>query len=435
VLAGLYFYEGNRGEVIRSSDGGASFETVLETSVPVNAVAIHPSNPQLMFAGTGSFYAPVAPGGLFISTDGGATWNPTSLQNVVVNSVALSSAEPDLIYAGCGGSDCAYAGIFKSTDRGATWSKTVSGLPVEYAITSLQIDPFCSDVVYAASFYGGIFATLDQGNYWTLIGLSDYLVYDVVQLGSTAGLLSVQTRAAQKPIIPEATIVAGTTSGLYQYSGAGSGLLNGVITAEDTGQMLDAAQVSSSCGSTCISAEGYYLLLMPSGTHTVDISADGYHTATLTNVQIQAGESIARDIALEPRRDNSSCPAAALLKNTPGKIYLPVLRKFRDSVLNTSPEGKKLIALYYAVGPALIPVLEKRHDLRARCLSLLERCMPVIESALSGETPALSGTLNGDVSAFLSELENAAPLNMRATFAQLNHLLRSPEALKFLQLR
>ena len=434
VLAGVYFYAGDRGEVIKSSDSGASFGTVLETLLPVNAVVIHPSNPQVMFAGTGSFYAPVAPGGLFTSTDGGATWSPTSLQNVVVNSIAISPSDPDIIYAGCGGSDCAYAGIFRSTDGGATWAKTVSGLPFEYAITSLQIDPAGSDIVYAASFYGGIFATLNQGDYWTLIGLSDYLVYDVARMGSTAGVLPLRTRAVQQPVIPSATIVAGTTSGLFQYSAAGSGLLNGVITAEDTGQPLDAAQVSTSCGSTCISAEGYYLLLMPSGTHTIDISAEGYHTATLAGVQILAGESIARDIALEPRSDDSSCPAAALLKNMPGRIYLPVLRKFRDSVLSASRDGRELIALYYALGPALIPVFEKRPDLRARCLTLLDRCMPAVESALAGKTLSLSGTLAGDVSALLSELENAAPPNMKASFTQLKRVLRDRKALKLLQL-
>ena len=173
---------------------------------------------------------------------------------------------------------------------------------------------------------------------------------------------------------------------------------------------------------------------MPSGTHTIDISAAGYHTATLAGVQVLAGESIARDIALEPRGDGSSCPAAALLKNMSGRIYLPVLRKFRDRVLSASRDGRELIALYYTLGPALIPVFEKRPDLRARCLTLLDRCMPAVESALAGKTLSLSGTLAGDVSALLSELENAAPPNMKASFTQLKRVLSGRKALKLLQL-
>jgi hypothetical protein len=112
-----------------------------------------------------------------------------------------------------------------------------------------------------------------------------------------------------------------------------------------------------------------------------------------------------------------------------------VLRKFRDSVLSTSRNGRELIALYYALGPSLIPVFEKRQDLRARCLALLDRCMPAIESALSGKTLSLSGTIARDVNALLSELENAAPANMKASFTQLKRVLRNRKALKLLQLR
>ncbi|MCX5903715.1 MAG: carboxypeptidase regulatory-like domain-containing protein, partial [Proteobacteria bacterium] len=433
VLAGIYFYAGDRGEIIRSTDGGASFDSVWQSSVSVNAVVIHPADPQIMFAGTGSFYAPVLPGGLFTSTDGGASWIPTSLQNVVVNSIVISPSDPNLIYAGCGGSDCAYAGIFKSTDGGATWKKTVSGLPAEYAITALQIDAKNDAVLYAASFYGGIFATLNRGDYWTLIGLADYLVYDVVQLDNAAGLRSLRLQAAQQPVVPSATIVAGTTSGLYQYSAAGSGIVTGTITAEDTGKPVDAAQVSSSCGSTCVSAEGYYLLLMPSGTHTVDISAEGYYAATIAGVQVLAGGSMVRNISLEPRKDSGSCPAAALLSNMPGRRYLAVLRRFRDGVLDKSRDGQELIALYYARGPSLINVLEKRQDLRARCLSLLTQCLPALEAALSGQALSLSPALADDISSLLTAIEQVSPAETRAAIDKLRRYLHDRTALIFFQ--
>ena len=433
VLAGLYFYAGDRGEVIRSTDSGASFDSVWQATVPVNAVAIHPTDPQIMFAGTGSFYAPVLPGGLFISTNGGASWSPTALQNVVVNSIVISSADPNLIYAGCGGSDCAYAGIFKSTDGGTTWQNMVAGLPVDYAITALQIDVKNDAIVYAASFYNGVFVSLDQGGYWTQIGLSDFLVYDLAQLSSVQGFSALQTKAAPQFTTPSATIVAGTTSGLYQYSAAGSGMVTGAITAQDTGKAVNAALVSSSCGSSCISADGYYLLLMPSGIHTIDIAAEGYYAETIAGVQIVAGGSMVRDISLEPREDSGSCPAAALLSNMPGQRYLSVLRRFRDSVLNTSRDGQELIALYYAHGPSLINVLVKRQDLRTRCLSLLTQCLPALEAALSGKALSLSPSLADDVSSLLQALEEAAPAEMKAAFAALRRYLHDRTALKFFQ--
>jgi hypothetical protein len=321
-----------------------------------------------------------------------------------------------------------YAGIFKSTDGGTTWQNMVAGLPVEYAITALQIDTKNDAIVYAASFYGGVFISLDQGGYWTQIGLSDFLVYDLVQLSSVQGFSALLTKAALQFTIPSATIVAGTTSGLYQYSSAGSGMVTGAIIAQDTGKAINAAQVSSSCGSSCISADGYYLLLMPSGIHTIDIAAEGYYAETISGVQILSGGSIVRDISLEPREDSNSCPAAALLSNMPGQRYLSVLRRFRDSVLAASCDGQELIALYYAHGPSLVQVLEKRQDLRSRCLSLLTQCMPALEAALSGKVLSLSPLLADDVSSLLQALEEAAPAKMKTAFAALRRYLHDRTA-------
>jgi photosystem II stability/assembly factor-like uncharacterized protein len=428
VLAGIYFYAGDRGEVIRSTDNGASFDSIFQSSVPVNAVAIHPADPRVMFAGTGSFYAPVLPGGLFTSTDGGASWSPTLLQNVVVNSIAISPADPNVIYAGCGGSDCAYAGIFRSTDAGATWHKIVNGLPAEYAITSLRIDAAGSDIIYAASFYGGIFTTLNRGDYWTLIGLADYLVYDVALLNSRSGPQALRAHADIPPPVPSSTIVAGTTSGLYQYSAAGSGILSGFITAENTGKPVDAALIISSCGSSCVSASGYYLLLMPSGIHTVSVSAQGYHAENIAGMQVPAGGSIVRDISLKPLSNSGSCPAAALLRSN----HLPVLRRFRDSVLSSSPDGQKLIALYYAHGPALINIFMKRPDLRARCVSLLEKCLPALDAARPEQALSLPSPLADDAVSLLQDMEAAAPAGMKAAFTLLRRYLRNRQDLKIL---
>jgi hypothetical protein len=140
-----------------------------------------------------------------------------------------------------------------------------------------------------------------------------------------------------------------------------------------------------------------------------------------------------RDISLEPRGDNSSCPAAALLSNMPGQRHLSVLRKFRDSVLNTSRDGKELIALYYAHGPSLVNVLEKRQDLRSRCLSLLTQCLPALEAALSEKALSLSPSLAGNISSLLQSLEEASPLEIKAAFASLRRYLHNRTALNFFQ--
>jgi hypothetical protein len=117
----------------------------------------------------------------------------------------------------------------------------------------------------------------------------------------------------------------------------------------------------------------------------------------------------------------------------PGQKYLSVLRRFRDSVLAASRDGQELIALYYAHGPSLIQVLDKRQDLRTRCLSLLTQCLPALEAALSGKALSLSPSLADDVSSLLQALEEAAPAEMKAAFAALRRYLHDRTALKFFQ--
>ena len=71
---------------------------MLVTDAPVNTVTIHPENREILFAGTGAFYAIDNPGELYVSKDGGTKWSQTSLQGVVVNSISVSPTDPDIIY-------------------------------------------------------------------------------------------------------------------------------------------------------------------------------------------------------------------------------------------------------------------------------------------------------------------------------------------------
>ncbi|MBN2467354.1 MAG: hypothetical protein JXD19_04310, partial [Deltaproteobacteria bacterium] len=74
LYAGVAYRSGEKGEIYKSSDGGATVTLLRQFEKPVNAVAVNPSNPEILFAGTGAFYIPAQPGGIFKSLDGGATW-------------------------------------------------------------------------------------------------------------------------------------------------------------------------------------------------------------------------------------------------------------------------------------------------------------------------------------------------------------------------
>ncbi len=433
VLAGLYFYSGARGELLKSTDGGNSFDTIWSAPVPVNDIAIHPSDARILFAGTGSFYAPVTSGGLFSSSDGGIHWTATTLQNVVVNSIAISPANPRLMFAGCGGSDCTYAGIYRSTDGGATWALSARGMPQEYAITALAIDAEDNQRIYAASFYGGIYLSLDGGNYWTQCGLSDHLVYDVAQAGHATGSVLAHSSCSVSLARASLPVAAGTTSGIYQYAASGTGVLTGIITSLTTGVPVDGADIyAPASGTSARSVNGYYLLLLPAGVHTIEIRAAGYESAIMTNMLIAAGQNLIQDVALVPA-PSAPCVATWLLADTPHFDHLSAVRAFRDEVLNSSATGRALIARYYATGDAIQSVLAAHPELKARGQELLVSVVQLLHTARIGSPLPIPERLWQEGQLFLRLLESAAPQPLKRQLREIREEYDRPMISKLLK--
>jgi len=84
----------------------------LPTNERVNAFAVNPREPQVMYVGMRS--------GLYISRDKGRTWRKVEgeLLGVPVAAIAVHPARPDLVYLGI-----PTLGIFKSEDGGKSWRR------------------------------------------------------------------------------------------------------------------------------------------------------------------------------------------------------------------------------------------------------------------------------------------------------------------------
>jgi len=64
--------------------------------------------------------------------------------------LAIDPSSPQTVYAGTG------AGVFKSVDGGGSWSPINDGL-TNTTIRVLVVDPLAPSTVYAATFGGGVF--------------------------------------------------------------------------------------------------------------------------------------------------------------------------------------------------------------------------------------------------------------------------------------
>jgi photosystem II stability/assembly factor-like uncharacterized protein len=137
------------------------------------AVRGEPGNPLVMYVG-------MASGGLFKTEDGGTTWNSIfdDMDISSVSALALAPSNPNHVWAGTGETFLirpAHAmgnGIYKSTDAGKTFQH--KGLEKTSRIGQIEVDPRNPDVVYVAGLghtYGrqkerGVYKTTDGGNNW-----------------------------------------------------------------------------------------------------------------------------------------------------------------------------------------------------------------------------------------------------------------------------
>jgi photosystem II stability/assembly factor-like uncharacterized protein len=203
--------------LLKSTDGGQNWRSIWDYGTPtplqsdLNALAIDPVHPTTLYAAVGdaSFY--ITPGstgtGVFKSTDGGATWDITGLKDTAVTVLAIDPSDPSILYAGTQGiytEPRGFRGLFKSTDSGATWVAVNNGLTelsgIGGTITAVVVAPNRSNTVYIGTSGGGVYKSVDGGANWS--PFNDGLISrDIRALAVSPGALN--------------TLFAATASGVF----------------------------------------------------------------------------------------------------------------------------------------------------------------------------------------------------------------------------
>jgi photosystem II stability/assembly factor-like uncharacterized protein len=175
------------GGLFRQEVGGSEWRHLhdgLPDKAEVRIIAIHPQNPQMVYAGT-----QVGP---YRSTDGGDHWDrlPFPDQGGVVWSIIFHPRDPRILYLGT-----APAAVYRSDNGGDSWRRLpivspVGAVRMAFAmrVIRLAIDPSQPDDLYAGMEVGGLIRSGDGGESWSdctpaLVKLADK-AYLKSQLGS-----------------------------------------------------------------------------------------------------------------------------------------------------------------------------------------------------------------------------------------------------------
>jgi photosystem II stability/assembly factor-like uncharacterized protein len=123
------------------------------------ALAVDPSRPRTVYAGTGR-------GGIFVSTDGGRRWRRLMFSWRAGRILALAVDRDGRVYAGREDGR-----IIRSTDRGDTWTviyRGAAGVEINGIALDRRTTPM---VVYAGTSAGAVLRSSDAGETWSPNGV------------------------------------------------------------------------------------------------------------------------------------------------------------------------------------------------------------------------------------------------------------------------
>jgi photosystem II stability/assembly factor-like uncharacterized protein len=184
----VYYVGAAGGGIFMTQDGGLSWKAIFEkeSTASIGAIALAPSNPNLIWVGTGekNVRNDVITGkGVYFSSDAGATWKFMGLRDAgQISNIAIDPNDSNIVIVGVLGhawGPNAERGVFRTTDGGKTWQKVLF-IDEDTGVSSLVMDPGNPMVLFAGMWRvrrypwaldnggtsGGIFRSTDGGATW-----------------------------------------------------------------------------------------------------------------------------------------------------------------------------------------------------------------------------------------------------------------------------
>jgi photosystem II stability/assembly factor-like uncharacterized protein len=184
-----FYFGACAGGVWKTVDGGVYWRCVSDgflTSATIGALAVAPSDPNVIYAGTGetTIRIDVSYGdGVYRSTDAGRTWQHIGLAATHhIGRICVHPQDPDLVYVAALGDAFGpneERGVYRSKDGGRTWKKVLYR-NADAGAVDISMDPTNPRILYAGfwnarrSFWhlhsggpgSGLWRSMDGGDTW-----------------------------------------------------------------------------------------------------------------------------------------------------------------------------------------------------------------------------------------------------------------------------
>lgn len=187
----VYYLGTPAGALWKSTNGGTTWSAISDALAVTGfgAIAVAPSNPSIVYAGTGNT---TLGNGVYRSDDAGATWRHIGLNDTkYIASLVVDPLNPDTVVAGAGSggnfgsmvfynnNPSAARGIYRTTNGGRTWTHALF-VDASTSVVDIASDPSDASILFAslAATAGGrgvtqarpaIYRSADEGATWTRV--------------------------------------------------------------------------------------------------------------------------------------------------------------------------------------------------------------------------------------------------------------------------
>ncbi len=183
----IYYMGTPGGGVWKTTDGGTVWKPIFDAEhvAPIGALALAPSDPNIIYVGTGDLPNQAYGKGVYKSTNGGKTWTHIGLADtLLINAIVVDPRNPDIVLVGAmgGAKPSPTRGVYKTTDGGKTWHHVLFRND-QTGVADLTLAPNDPRIAYATLWHPGfprgprgprkpdawIYKSTDEGSTWDLI--------------------------------------------------------------------------------------------------------------------------------------------------------------------------------------------------------------------------------------------------------------------------